>query len=203
MTNRIVISGPRSRFPKTEGFETILTTSNSTTWSKGLSPFYLGPCKLWGEHQALKMENAWQYSKVYREHVGPDGMPTNDWFVWAQMGWNQDFAKRYPMGKGTRPAYSYWDGKRYSYVDARIKIYFPLYRNAVKETQAWRMLKAVHERTNLNLWDYDGYNEELESMTLADALQDGSRPMGHAFILKAMLLHGEDITAKHLIENNL
>jgi len=36
----------------------------------GLSPTYLGPCHLYGSFAAKKMENAWQYSKVYPQHYG-------------------------------------------------------------------------------------------------------------------------------------
>jgi hypothetical protein len=33
-----------------------------------LSPMYLGPCRLYGNFTERKMENAWQYSKVYPQH---------------------------------------------------------------------------------------------------------------------------------------
>jgi hypothetical protein len=42
-------------------------TSRSTkTWSRGLSPFYLGPCELHGgKYMSNIMENAWQFTKVF------------------------------------------------------------------------------------------------------------------------------------------
>ena len=42
-------------------------TSRSKTWTKGLSPFKLGPVDLWEgapSKQSLTVENAWQYSHV-------------------------------------------------------------------------------------------------------------------------------------------
>ncbi len=55
------------------------TTSRSRTWSKGLSPFYLGPIPLYGhESPARVMENAWQYSKVYSCHVNDCNEPTEE-----------------------------------------------------------------------------------------------------------------------------
>ena len=43
--------------------EYINTTSKSNNWSKGLSPFFLGPCELYDSYKALNVENAWQYNK--------------------------------------------------------------------------------------------------------------------------------------------
>eukprot|EP00455_Lapot_gusevi_P004593 TRINITY_DN11892_c0_g3_i3.p2 TRINITY_DN11892_c0_g3~~TRINITY_DN11892_c0_g3_i3.p2 ORF type:complete len:114 (-),score=12.54 TRINITY_DN11892_c0_g3_i3:137-478(-) len=52
------------------------TTSSSKTWSKGLSPFFVGPIPLYDEFVAQNMENAWQYSKVYSCHVDEKNQPT-------------------------------------------------------------------------------------------------------------------------------
>jgi hypothetical protein len=62
-----------------------------------LSPMYLGPCRLYGDFTAKKMENACQYSKVYPRHVGTDGNPNAEYFRWARQGWALPRGMRYPF----------------------------------------------------------------------------------------------------------
>ena len=45
----------RDKFPD-DDYQIINTTSRSTNWSKGLSPFFLGPCEL-GEIKSKNVEN--------------------------------------------------------------------------------------------------------------------------------------------------
>lgn len=68
------------------------TTSRSKDWSRGLSPFFVGPVELYDGRVAQNVENAWQFSKVYRkiysqQHIGPDGLPNEDYWKWAEAGW--------------------------------------------------------------------------------------------------------------------
>lgn len=172
--------------------DTILvnTTSRSLIWSKGLSPFFLGPVKLYGSHEALNVENGWQFSKIYEKHTGPDGEPNDQYWEWAKRGWADSYAHRYPMGKGAIPLYSYWDGKHLSYIEARKEIYIPLYAKAVKQSEAFAKLQ---ELTNLGkdiyLTDFDAFNHKVMGMSYEDVINDPSRKMGHAFVLAMMLDH--------------
>jgi hypothetical protein len=103
-------------------------TSRSTAkWSRGLSPFYLGPVELPSGDTAQVMENAWQFTKVFDGCTDPvTGDPTNDYWVWARKGWSTDEPIRYPMGKrGVKPLYCWWKGQRLGYIDARKQIYCP------------------------------------------------------------------------------
>lgn len=187
---RVIVTGPKDNGKVSDG-TLVYTVSRSKGWSKGLSPFFLGPCKLYGDYTAKNVENGWQFSKVYGCHIGNDGNPDDRYFEWATTGWNDSWAHRYPMGKGAKPRYSWWDGKKLGYIEARKKIYVPLYYKAVKDTDAYKRLKDLYSSCDLlYLWDFDGYNEEDCGMTLKDVLNDPSRPMGHAFILKKMLLEG-------------
>lgn len=123
MTVRVV--GPRD--PRVPGC--VNTTSNSVNWSKGLSPFYLGPIPLYdGAVRAVSqtMESAWQFSKCYPCHVGEDGLPTPDYYKWAAVGWDVKRAVRYPMGKGAKPSYCWWGGEKLPYLEARKRVYIPL-----------------------------------------------------------------------------
>lgn len=170
--------------------QAINTTSRSTGWSRGLSPFLLGPVNCYGGLVAQNVENAWQYSKVYKQHLIPDGEPSDEWFKWRDMGFARYRADRYPMGKGAIPEYSWWDGKRLSYIEARQEIYIPIYAAAVKGTSAFEKLKRLYEQTGeLTLWDFDAYQHRALGMSYEDVILSETRKMGHAFVL-AMMLEG-------------
>src|ERR1051326_959494 len=93
------------------------------------------------------MEAAWQHSKVYPQHVGTDGKPTPEYFQWARRGWASGFAERYPMGKeadGTE-AFHWWDGQRLDKVEARKRIYVPLYVEQVVKQEFFKWLNRTWE----------------------------------------------------------
>lgn len=183
----IYVCGPRDR-PRTPDVFIINTTSRSDNWSRGLSPFFCGPCNLYDGYVSKNVENGWQNSKVHKEHVGTDGNPTKEYFEWAKNGWNDHIAHRYPMGKGRKPEYSWWDGKKLDYIEARKKIYVPLYSNAVRKTSAFYQLEQLAATLNeVWLWDFDGYNHREKGMTFDDVLNDEGMKMGHAFVLFALL----------------
>jgi hypothetical protein len=96
------------------------------------------------------------------------------------------------MGKGARPLYSYWDGEHLGYIDARKRIYAPLYARAVYENPAWQQLLEVHDAAQkLYLRDYDGYNHKALGMTLSEVLNYPDKIMGHSFVLAMMLEQDE------------
>lgn len=192
----IRIIGPRDkRDPRA-----INTTSHSTAqWTSQLSPFRLGPVKLYDRFQARIFENAWQYSKVYSQHADPQGNPTQDYWRWAQRGWNSSIPHRYPMGKGAKPLYSLWNGQRLNYIDARKTIYFPLYRDLVRQTEAYRKLEQIYRtEKSITLFDFDGYDHIALGLSLGDVLNNPRRICGHAFILAMMLTHGPNVTPEHV-----
>lgn len=164
------------------------TTSRSNTWSKGLSPFFLGPVDLYAGLSAKNVENAWQFAKVYPEHVDNNGNPTQDYWLWATKGWNDSYAHRYPMGKGKIPMYSYWEKEKLSYIEARKRIYIPIYANAAKKTAAFQELSNLFsQEKDVYLQDFDAYNHKKLGMSYTDVVNLESRKMGHAFVLAMML----------------
>lgn len=192
------ICGPKT--PAPSGARVINTTSRSKGWSQGLSPFLCGPVELYGGYVSKNMENAWQYSKVYpiKGMLNEDGSPSDFYFRWAQRGWWTQRANRYPLGKGEDgkgkiPSYSYWDGQHLSYIQARIRIYCPLYAKAVQNTMAWIILQKLYsDGAPLWLWDFDGYDHKAEGLGYEDILLDESRSLGHSFVL-AMLLEEQRV----------
>lgn len=165
----------------------INVTSNSASFGRYFSPFILGPVDLYSGYVSLNVENAWQYSKVY-EQFNDNGKPNQEYWDWAEAGWLNKRAERYPMGKGSRPRYSWWSGKSLSYVEARKKIYVPLYREAVMDSGDFPKLQEyVNKYEDITIMDYDAYNHKQLGMTLDDVLNEPNRKMGHGFVLAMML----------------
>ena len=186
----IYITGPNHPDPPA-GATLINTTSRSDDWSRGLSPFYVGPVDLYGNYRSINVENAWQYSKVYEYYLEEDGSVGERYFKWAQDGWNSMRAQRYPMGKGAKPLFSYWDGQQFGYIEARKAIYIPLYSQAVQKTFAFKKLKKMHEAgETLYLWDFDGYDHKTLGMSYEDVINNPNKSLGHAFVI-GMLLEGK------------
>jgi hypothetical protein len=181
--------------PNTYGGIEVDTTSRGSF--KDLSPFYLGPYT-WGEGSwdddtynewtASNVENLWQYSKVYPEHVDVNGYLTPEWYKWWKEGMAQKRANRFPMGKGKRPLYSVWKGEKLDYISARKKIYIPAYKSLVLCTKSYALLyKWVMEGKDIVLRDFDGYDHVKMGMSLQDVIENPKRVMGHSFILYGLL----------------
>lgn len=172
-----------------EGVPIIITTTRTKEWSRGLSPMVVGPVVANGI-ECPNMENAWQFSKVYEEHTDENGDPTDYYFRWRDNGYKDTWAHRYPMGKDITPLYSWWNGQKLGYIEARKKIYMPLYVMAVRKTDTWKRLQEEYKKHGaLNLRDFDAYDHRKLGMSWKQVVHDPTRKMGHAFVL-AMMLEG-------------
>lgn len=173
-------------------------SNTAVDWQRDLSPFFLGPVWLYEKHWAKKMENAWQYSKLYAEHADDKGCATDKYWEWAQEGWDNDKAVRYPMGKGAKPLCSLWRGEKLDYILARKMIYGPLYRSSVQKMDGYVKLSVLYDelekskdQQTLVIRDWDGYDHVALNMSYTDVLNNPARKMGHAFVL-GMLLTKDD-----------
>lgn len=159
---------------------------------KDLSPFFLGPLRdpLTGQ-MCQRMENYWQFSKVYEEHFDPHtNAPTQAYWEWRTTGFNSNRAQRYPMGKGRKPVGSLsTKGELLCYIDARKQLYIPAYVELVKHTQSYRLLYdwMYGAHRDLVLRDFDGYDYRNMGLTLKDVADNHRKPMGHAFVIAGML----------------
>jgi len=207
MTVRVV--GPRTQhyyrdahWQAKHGITSIINTTSKGGWSSDFSPFKLGPCRVKpfsSYEESLVLENAWQYSKVYAQHLDSKGcLRKGRWLQWAKEGWHNPKAVRYPMGRGAKPEYSLWNGSALSYVEARKKIYIPLYAKLVVATAGFKKLQRLYKsEETIVLWDFDGYDHVREKKTLEQVVNDPLKKMGHAFVL-AMLLERHPIVQKYL-----
>ena len=176
-----------------DGYKDVNCTSRSKDWGYGLSPFFLGPIPLYGGRTSLNMENAWQYAKLYKNYADENDNPTAEYWKWAERGWANGIAQRYPMGKGSKPLCSLWDGKKLGYNEARRAIYAPLYAAAVAKTDAFSLLKKACESGSVAIRDFDGYDHDALGMSLDQVMVCESRKMGHVFVLKMLLLGRTDL----------
>lgn len=173
------------------GYHVYNTTSRSTDKCRAFSPFFLGPCELYDGYVAQNVENAWQYSKLYPAFADA-GEPTDRYLAWATDGWASLKAERYPMGKGAKPICSIWAGEKLGYIEARKRIYVPLYARAVVATPEFTMLRSVVDAgMPVALRDFDGYDHVASDMSLSDVLNNPARSMGHAFVLAMLLTRDE------------
>jgi hypothetical protein len=169
-----------------EEYSSVNCTSRSTEyWSKQLSPFIVGPVSIDGE-TALNVENGWQYSKVYPCHVDENNEIKLEYFEWRQKGFQTKQGIRYPMGKGVKPLFSYVDGKRHGYFEAKKNIYVPLYSNAVLQTGAFENLVSfVEKKKKVCILDFDAYDHT--GMTKEEIITNPSKIFGHGFCLMWLL----------------
>jgi hypothetical protein len=184
----LYVESYKNRFDISENVIAINTTSRSDNWTRGLSPFLIEGGKLYGDYYAYNVENAWQASKVYALY-DDNGQPADRYFKWAERIWNTKRAIRYPMGKGIKPLYSYWDGEKYDYVTARKKIYIPIYARGVIKTNAYHKLSEMYEKEKKDIYliDFDGYNHIKLGMSIKDVINCPDKKMGHAFVIYALL----------------
>lgn len=169
------------------GYRRIDVTSHAKDIFRTCSPFFAGPVSLYGGHIAKNVENAWQYTKVYSRFLGENGDPSPAYFEWAQEGWNDAVAHRYPLGRIT-PKYSWWDGRKLGYIEARKQIYVPLYSRAVVRTEGFQVLKRLYAAGEpICLLDYDAYDYGALGYGPEDVLNDPDHTLGHCFVLKFLL----------------
>lgn len=175
------VAGMYSKLPADA--KVINVCSNSGEFYE-LSPFVAGPVPVPNRIDAVRMENAWQFSKVYGRHIGKDEMPNELWYEWSEKGYADAWAHRYPMGKGAIPAYTWWHAKPLGYIEARKQVYAPLYARAIMDTDEFAALAEQAKTQDLWLRDYDGY---VTQAGFEEVLNDPSKKMGHAFVIKALV----------------
>lgn len=180
-------------------------STGHVSFSTTLSPFNLGPATLpfsfilndaIHREQAKNMENAWQYSKVYKKHTDPvTGEPTAAWYAWARAGYNNASAVRFPMGRGAKPEYSFGGFNadntviRLGYVEARFRIYAPLYADLVDANPTGYNLLMLRKEVygTITLLDFDGWNNQQRGLTLRQVMYNPGHKCGHGFVLAMML----------------
>lgn len=187
-----------------------------------LSPFNLGPVvDKTTNLKSENFENFWQFQKVYQKvvkvnqkksiqgkkvtiwqhpeelHV-KDSNPNENWVQWRDKGFQNKFPIRRPNGtrKNGLPLYSYYNGKKLSYIEARKIIYIPFYKELARETQVYKdILQMLRDGKNIMLIDLDGPNvkeypngREVDLELLKKLEQDEKIIYGHGYVCASALL---------------
>lgn len=195
----IVALGLKDKQPKSCDID-ITPVSKDDEWGS-LSPFHLGPCRTPDGTMFYNMENLWQYSKVYEDHLINSndifsGEVSPDWYAWHLKGAMSKQAHRYPMGKGQKPLFSRWGNLRLSYVPARKQIYVPEYAKLVVEQKKFKqLLKEYKKGANIVVRDYDTYDihkayPDSRSPWIS-AIENPHNKFGHSFVIALALLFHE------------
>lgn len=159
-------------------------------------------------------ENIWQGSKVYETvdeqeeiksgkliwshptetHVVNDQL-TPEFWAWRKKLWNNPYPVRYPNGFHGRHRclYALWfengDWIRLPYVPARKKIYCKIYAELVKETEAFKLLKALYDKgQSLQICEIDVRPGLMTEEVLRRELNNDKEPFGHAYVLATCLM---------------
>lgn len=115
--------------------------------------------------------------------------PSDKYWQWAEEGWANPKAKRFPLGKGQKPLYSYWDGEKLGYMEARLRIYCACYASAVVKTEAFQNLKKLtEENKEIILSDPDAPLFPSDTnKSLKDLLFNTAKPLSHSVVLALLL----------------
>eukprot|EP01080_Neovahlkampfia_damariscottae_P009052 gene9052-1149_t len=171
-------------------------------------------------------ENLWQFSKVYEKiskhqvKKKIDGVQKTlwkqqeefhakknskdeweikkEWFEWRKKGFECKYPLRHPNGtsKNGLPIFSYFNGEFLSYIDARKKIYLPIYKELVrKETVYSDIFEQVKKGQNILLIDVDGPSVEkypngieMSLKKIHEFIENPKLIFGHGFACACALL---------------
>ena len=209
------------RAPISRGFRNVVIHVNDP-----LSPYIVK------NEQGQILENIWQFAKVYPE-VKAQRIPVSRWkpngavmwehtagkhlvenvltpeyFEWREKGMNNQYAVRYPVGFHDRHkcVFSWWNGERLDYIQARKKIYCGEYKRLIQNDPAFLRLKErLDSGENLQIAEVDGPDHTLtfppydrlgptekgltmDYETTEILLNDTRKPFGHGYTIAALLL---------------
>lgn len=178
-----------------------------------LTPYYLR------DKEGHIFENIWQGSKVYETvtqqeeikagkliwshptetHV-VNGQILPAYWAWRYKLYNNKYAVRYPNGYYGRHKClgALWNvddkWQLLPYIAARKKIYCKVYAELVQQTEAFAMLKKLHEQgVNLQLCEMDVRPGIVTREVLRNELYNDKQPFGHGYVLAACLMNATDL----------
>lgn len=223
-------------YPSYEGYTLVEVMTKSTQFGD------LGPYVLKNEEGQI-MENIWQFTKVYpsvpatiqkysrfdntvvwnhpaEKHVDGDGTILPAYWDWRDKGINNPYHVRYPVGYSKKARgsclYHLWNDEKLDYVQARTKIYYPIYTDLVKRQPKFHLLKKMlNDGKKLLIAEVDGpqehsmsyykdkynvpdnwienYTIEITPENMEIMLSDTRHPFGHGYCLAMALLDLEII----------
>jgi hypothetical protein len=228
--------------PELTGYTTIVVLTPSTKWGM-LGPYCLKNneghlmeniwqfAKVFGTELKSNKEYHWAHRcKKYAGvviweydggiHINDDGELTDEYWLWRKKGMECQYPIRYPNGyknkRNTLFTVKNKDNlKHLNYIDARKKIYLPVYCDLVKKHPKFAELKSMLKTNNLLIIDIDGPHYESikyykEKYNVSDdfitenhtincdtnnmkiLLNDSKHSFGHGYCLALALLDKEN-----------
>lgn len=220
-------------YPKYDGFTAIIVVMKSHSKYYPLSPYYLK------NNKGYIMENIWQFSKIYKtipestqhysrydqtiiwsypkeKHIH-NGEVLPAYWNWRKKGMKNKYAIRYPAGFKNKSTCEYAildkdSDEKLDYIDARKKIYIPMYCDLVKADPTYfpELKTRLDNGENLLIIEPDGPHQEsldyykTKWSVLDDFIEDSTvlvtdqnmtilahdvkHPFGHGYCLAMALL---------------
>ena len=144
----------------------------------------------------VRFENFWQSLKVYTFELDADNEITKEYFIRRRKNFSDSkghrrvFPKKVLEQRNAKVEFSYFDGIRYNYINARKKIYCPMYAEMVQKTRYFKSLKERMENgENLLIIGFDGFSFDPKTDDVYQHLNDPTKPFGHEAVI-CCLLHG-------------
>jgi hypothetical protein len=161
-----------------------VTSHSKDPLGKQFSPFVLGEVQVENGLWAYTLESAWQYSKVFPEHLDAEGNPSDEWFEWRESGLANQNPVHFPMGRGAKHEYFYVDGEKFDAVEARDKLFVPWYLDLAKETEAWHWLESEYRAgKRILMRDFRSIDNIDQRLTFDDCLNDPHVRLCHGYII--------------------
>lgn len=189
---KVIICNIREKYRPENAVIINVTSKSADKVARELSPFHLGPVTVTpfdDKIECKKMENAWQYSKVYAGYEDK-----NTWLQWASKGFESDKANRFPFGKAGKKTmklvYFWHKNQQLSYIEARKQIYCVQYAAAAEKyaAEALERLRNLYDSgKTICLLDFDGSSKRQD---LKQVLNDSNKALAHAYLI-AMLIKNE------------
>ncbi|MBD3404844.1 MAG: hypothetical protein GF411_01755 [Candidatus Lokiarchaeota archaeon] len=154
-----------------------------------LNPINIGPCMLYKGRQAKNLHNAWEYTKVYKEHT-ENGQITTKYWDWATKGWDKD-----KPAKSTKKKYLYhfWDGARYGVIEARRRIFVSKYIRLISNMDSYRELKNIASNHEIvAMISKHGFDHK--QMSLTEVLFNPAKEFDYSFVLAMLISKDQSLT---------
>jgi hypothetical protein len=129
-----------------------------------------------------------------------------EWYAWRKKGFECKHPLRHPNGtvrKNGPPLFSFYGNECLTYVEARKKIYFPIYKNLIRKSKIYKeILEMVEKGQNILLIDVDGPDVtkypngiKMTRKYISEIIEDTSILFGHGYACADALLEdlGEEI----------
>jgi len=156
----------------------VTTCQRKNSIKRILSPFYLQdykgyPC----------FENFYQSLKFF------EGM-TEEQFIERKNLWKTYKPKKTDKWSKKKCLYTIYEGKKRNYIETRKEIYYPLYRDLIKDLDILKKYK----NKDVIILDYDGPKNmngclclKFNNKLFEDKINDPSYPFGHGYVVASVL----------------